>query len=337
MRQVRPRKRPSEGPSQDFPGLRVRSRQVVSHVGRGAAPARARAGYRGWRSPARGCRRSRGAARATSRSMPLKSGIGIDGGCRPLVERHPAVCIIDGLAYNNPPAARNPTRWQDVQDLLDAGIKVIGVHQHPIRRRVAGTVEAVTGKHVTRDRACVVHQERRRDRDRGCSVRSSRWSVARRTEAGAQARRSSLSRLRELALVLAADVVDHQLKDYLETAWHPAAFRHAGTDDGVHHAARQRRAKCWRPRSIIAERFHGELIVAYVSQPDISAAGPGRAGRETGRSPGPRARTSKSWRARTRSTAILEFARSRGVTQLFVGHSQRPGVGRGSGATRSIS
>src|SRR5215468_10482186 len=42
-----------------------------------------------------------------------------------LLRRHPAVCFIDGLAYNNPPEARNPTRWQDVDELLRAGIKVI--------------------------------------------------------------------------------------------------------------------------------------------------------------------------------------------------------------------
>src|SRR6476620_4265402 len=42
-----------------------------------------------------------------------------------IVRRHPTVCIVDGLAYDNPPGARHPTRWQDVQELLDAGIKVI--------------------------------------------------------------------------------------------------------------------------------------------------------------------------------------------------------------------
>src|SRR5947209_818459 len=42
-----------------------------------------------------------------------------------ILKRQPAVCFIDGLAYDNPPGARNPTRWQDVQELLDAGIKVV--------------------------------------------------------------------------------------------------------------------------------------------------------------------------------------------------------------------
>src|ERR1700756_4747804 len=35
-----------------------------------------------------------------------------------LIRRHPAVCVIDGLAYDNPPGARNPTRWRDVEELL---------------------------------------------------------------------------------------------------------------------------------------------------------------------------------------------------------------------------
>src|SRR6266851_1734946 len=42
-----------------------------------------------------------------------------------LIRRHPAVCVIDGLAYDNPPGARNPTRWRDVEDLLKAEICVI--------------------------------------------------------------------------------------------------------------------------------------------------------------------------------------------------------------------
>src|SRR5579862_4542709 len=58
--------------------------------------------------------------------IPLKTvgqGTAIDVDA--LIQRHPAVCIIDGLAYDNPPGLRNPTRWKDVQDLLEAGIQVI--------------------------------------------------------------------------------------------------------------------------------------------------------------------------------------------------------------------
>ena len=53
----------------------------------------------------------------------------VDGGSAidvdQLIRRSPAVCIVDGLAYNNPPGSKHPTRWQDVKDLMDAGIQVV--------------------------------------------------------------------------------------------------------------------------------------------------------------------------------------------------------------------
>src|SRR5512138_789360 len=54
---------------------------------------------------------------------PIGGGNAVD--VEALVRRRPAVCFIDGLAYNNPPGARNPTRWQDAQELLNTGVKVI--------------------------------------------------------------------------------------------------------------------------------------------------------------------------------------------------------------------
>src|ERR1700730_3795844 len=66
-----------------------------------------------------------------------------------LIRRHPAVCFIDGLAYNNPPGLRNPTRWQDVQDLLNAGIKVIASINIQYVAELQKDVQAITGKQVT--------------------------------------------------------------------------------------------------------------------------------------------------------------------------------------------
>jgi len=38
--------------------------------------------------------------------------------------RHPQVALVDELAHTNAPGSRHPKRWQDVQELLDAGIEV---------------------------------------------------------------------------------------------------------------------------------------------------------------------------------------------------------------------
>src|SRR5258705_12908913 len=39
-----------------------------------------------------------------------------------VIRRRPEVALIDGLAYDNPPGSPNAHRWQDVEQLLDAGI-----------------------------------------------------------------------------------------------------------------------------------------------------------------------------------------------------------------------
>jgi two-component system, OmpR family, sensor histidine kinase KdpD len=42
-----------------------------------------------------------------------------------VLARHPQVALVDELAHSNVPGCRNAKRWQDVDELLDAGIEVI--------------------------------------------------------------------------------------------------------------------------------------------------------------------------------------------------------------------
>src|SRR5436309_6504881 len=42
-----------------------------------------------------------------------------------ILQRRPGVCLVDGLAYDNPPGSLHEKRWQDVEQLLDMGISVI--------------------------------------------------------------------------------------------------------------------------------------------------------------------------------------------------------------------
>jgi two-component system sensor histidine kinase KdpD len=242
---------------------------------------------------------------------PVGEGIAID--VEALVRRHPAVCFIDGLAYNNPPGARNQTRWQDVEDLLHAGIKVIGSVNIQYVAELQEQVEAITGKHVTETVPMAFIK----------SAAEIEIVDAPPEEPGDRQRR--LSRLRELALVLAADVIDQQLSEYLE--------RHGiKQQPGAH----ERILVCITPRAnvremmdtarIIADRFHAELIAAYVNQDQISPADETALqeklsiARDAGAS-------IETLEGEEPVTAILDFARSRGITQLFIGHSQRSGIG----------
>ena len=42
-----------------------------------------------------------------------------------VLARHPQIALVDELAHTNVPGSRNAKRWQDVEELLDAGIDVI--------------------------------------------------------------------------------------------------------------------------------------------------------------------------------------------------------------------
>src|SRR6202522_2668737 len=59
-------------------------------------------------------------------SIPLQNAGGIPYmDVEAILRRHPQLCLVDGLAYDNPPGRPNAHRWQDVEQLLRAGIAVI--------------------------------------------------------------------------------------------------------------------------------------------------------------------------------------------------------------------
>ncbi len=232
----------------------------------------------------------------------------IDG----LLRRRPSVCVIDGLAYDNPPGSRHPTRWQDTEELLSAGIAVISSINIQYVAELRDQVAAITGKPV-RETVPVSFLQRAEEIEL--------------VDAPADEppeRIQRLAKLREIALVLAADVVDAQLAEYL---------RQHCIDQ--HPGAQERILVCVTPRAnitemletgrIIAERFHGKLTVAYVRQPAISDAD--RLALEEKMATARQAGASiEILEGADPVAAILSYARAQGVTQLFVGHTQRDGL-----------
>jgi len=236
-----------------------------------------------------------------------------------IMKRRPAICIVDGFAYNNPPGLRNRTRWQDARDLANYGIKVIGSINIQYVEELRQQVEDITGKHVTE----TVPVSFIKSADEIEIVDAPPEEPIERTpeqQTKVEARRQQLSALRELALVLAADVVDSQLNDYLERY---------GIKQSI--GAQERILVCITPRAnaremietarMIAEKFHAELTVAYVKQTDLSAED--RTALEE------KLALARSAKARIEILdgdnaveAILNYANSHAVTQLFIGHTQ---------------
>src|SRR5512140_3036860 len=65
-----------------------------------------------------------------------------------VLRRRPEVVLVDGLAYRNPAGSQNEQRWQDVEDVLSAGISVItSVNLQFVAERQA-QVAAVIGRSV---------------------------------------------------------------------------------------------------------------------------------------------------------------------------------------------
>jgi two-component system sensor histidine kinase KdpD len=62
-----------------------------------------------------------------------------------ILARHPQVALVDELAHTNVPGSRNEKRYQDVEELLDAGISVISTLNIQHLEGLNDLVEAVTG------------------------------------------------------------------------------------------------------------------------------------------------------------------------------------------------
>src|SRR5216683_4094882 len=65
-----------------------------------------------------------------------------------VIQRHPAVALVDELAHTNAPGSQHEKRWQDVSDLLAAGLTVISTVNIQHLESLADIVESITGVQV---------------------------------------------------------------------------------------------------------------------------------------------------------------------------------------------
>jgi two-component system, OmpR family, sensor histidine kinase KdpD len=238
-----------------------------------------------------------------------------------ILRRHPSVCIIDGLAYDNPPGCRNQKRWQDVEEILASGISVVtSLNLQYIEER-REQVEQITGKRVTTTVPVRFVQEADEIEIVDAPAEASSGASSEAEPAAHPSKQQKLQALREIALLLAADVVDRQLTNYLQTEGLEA---HWGTHERI--------LVCITPRSdaspIIwsgkrnANRFHGDLYVVYVRQPDLGSVDQEALDRnlQIAREAGGQIHVLEG---EDPIEAIVDFARAQGITQIFIGHSKQ--------------
>ena len=226
-----------------------------------------------------------------------------------VLARRPQVCLIDGLAYDNPPGSRHPKRYQDVDELLEAGISVLtSINLEYIREQ-----QEFVARLLGRTRTEGVPQAFIDRADELVVV-----DAPPSTDKGIDAQ---LSQLRQRALLLTADVVDRQLEAYMQLHGVQSTW---GTQERI--------LVCMTPRANAArmlasgrrnaDRFHGELLAIYVMQANLTPEDRMALDRNVTLAKAQHA-TVVTLKGSDPVKTILEYARAHGVTQIFVGHNLR--------------
>ncbi len=229
-----------------------------------------------------------------------------------VLQRKPRVCVVDGLAYDNPVGSRHPKRYQDVEDLLAAGISALTSLNLEYIAEQQAFVDGITGRRQQE----TVPQEFLTHADEVVIVDAP-------PEAATPELADRLSKLRQRALLLTADVVDAQLESYMRLHGIQSTW-----------GSQERILVCMTPRANAAamlnsgrrnaDRFHGELSAIYVNQANLTAEDRMALDRNVmlAKAQGAQVDTLD---AKDPIGAILDYARKKGITQLFVGHNLQSG------------
>jgi two-component system sensor histidine kinase KdpD len=139
------------------------------------------------------------------------------------LKRHPALILVDELAHTNAPGSRHPKRWQDIEELLEAGINVYTAINVQHIESLNDVVSQITGIPVweTVPDAVLAKANEIELIDLPPDellqrLKEGKVYLPQQAERAAQNffRKGNLIALRELALRRTADSVDAQMRDY---------------------------------------------------------------------------------------------------------------------------
>ncbi|MBD1226126.1 two-component system sensor histidine kinase KdpD [Xenorhabdus griffiniae] len=148
--------------------------------------------------------------------------------------RHPAIILMDELAFSNPKGSRHPKRWQDVEELLEAGIDVLTTINVQHLESLNDVVGGITGirvretvpDHIFDQADDVVLVDLPPD-DLRQRLNDGKVYISGQAERAIEHffRKGNLIALRELALRRTADRVDDQMRAFRDTrgkepVWH---------------------------------------------------------------------------------------------------------------------
>lgn len=248
-----------------------------------------------------------------------------------VLARNPKVVLVDELAHTNVPGSKNPKRWQDVEELLDAGITVVSTVNIQHLESLNDAVAQITGI-VQRETVpdAIVRQASQIElidiTPEALRSRLSHGNIYAPEKIDAALsnyfRSGNLTALREIALLWLADQVDAALAKYraenkITDTWEARERVVVAVTGGPESETLVRRG------SRIASKSSAELMVLHVLRDDglsgVSAARIGKI-RELTISVGSSLHTVIGDDV---PTALLDFARNVNATQLVIGSSRR--------------
>lgn len=251
-----------------------------------------------------------------------------------VINRHPALAFVDELAHTNAPGSRHEKRWQDVEDLLEAGITVISTVNIQHVESLADLVESITGIQVrervpdrvldTADEVELIDMSPHALRQR--MKHGNIYPPERAEQALTQFfREGNLIALRQMALRKVAQVCEQDLEKYMhqegiDAAWSAGERVMVCVDDQPQAKNLIRRG--WR----MANRYQTELLAVFVETPRWASAAP-----QTKRSVEENFRFAEDLGAvpvRVRGSdvarALIDVAHEKNVGAIVIGHSRHP-------------
>jgi len=245
------------------------------------------------------------------------------------LKRRPGLILIDELAHSNAQGSRHPKRWQDVAELLDAGIDVLSTLnvQHveslnDVIAKIAGIVVRETVPDSVLEQAHEIKLVDLPPDDLLERLRDGKVYVPAQAQRAIENffRKGNLIALRELALRQTAERVDAQMRAYrreqgIEQTWAVAEQIIVGVSPSPSSLRLVRAARR------MAAALHARWFAVYVE-----------ARTARGLSPGDAARLASNLRVAAQlgaevvtlsgddpAEAILRFSRERNVTKIIVG------------------
>ena len=251
-----------------------------------------------------------------------------------VLARRPELVLVDELAHTNAPGSRHRKRWQDVRELLEAGIDVFTTLNVQHLESLNDVVAQITGVTVRETVPDSVFDDANDVRlvdlpvdELLARLREGKVYLADQAERAMQSffREGNLIALRELALRRTAERVDAQMRGYkvahgIEETWH------AGERVLVCVSASPYAKQLVRAARRMATSLHAELIGAYVETPAalrMSGADRDRLAQNL-RLVEQLGGDAVTLRAADSARAIVEHARKRNVTKIVVGKPMHP-------------